>query len=169
MEERHTARLLLVDPDRRVLLMRIAFGHDAEPGSAGTEELWVTLGGRIEPGESVLSAAERELREETGIVDADVGPRVWYGEQVLEINGVPWLLKENFVLARCASSAFTDAGWTTEERQAIVQMRWWSLGELATTSKTIKPPTLATMLGELLASIDRDGVGALAVRTIDLQ
>lgn len=170
MEERRTARLLLVDADHRVLLMRIALGKDAEAGSAGTDnELWVTLGGRIEPGESVLTAAERELREETGIADARVGPVVWYGEQVLKINDSPRLLKENFVLARCSSSALTDAGWTAEERQAIAEMRWWSLDELATTSKTVKPPKLAALLRDLLASLDSGDADSLAVRTIDLQ
>lgn len=170
MDERHTSRLLLLDPDNRVLLMRIAVVPEADSGSAHTDdELWVTVGGQIEPGETVLAAAERELHEETGITDARVGPVVWYGEQVLRINGAPRLLKENFVLARCSDSALTDSGWTAEERQAIAEMRWWSLDELAATTMSIKPPMLARVLGELLESVDAVGVQSLSLRRIDLQ
>lgn len=166
MEERRTARLLVVDPDDRVLLMRIALGHAAETRASDTDnELWVTLGGRIEPGESVLAAAERELHEETGITNARVGPIVWYGEQVLEINGAPRLLRENFVLARCPASCLTDSGWTEEERQAIAEMRWWSLPDMSAASKNIKPPRLAELLRNLL----KNGEDSESVRTIELQ
>lgn len=170
MDERHTARLLLVDSDHRLLLMRISEGAVPEAGPRGTNrELWVTLGGRIEPGESVLSAAERELHEETGITDAQVGPVVWYGEQILQINGKPRLLKENFVFARCSASSLTDAGWTAEERQAIAEMRWWSLLELSAGQQQIKPPGLGRLMQELLSSIDRCGASALGVQNIKLQ
>jgi 8-oxo-dGTP pyrophosphatase MutT (NUDIX family) len=157
----------VVDPDQRILLMRIAAEEQTQSESPRAHrELWVTLGGRIEPGESVLTAAERELCEETGIVDARVGPVVWYGEQVLRINGRPRLLKENFVLARCFSARLSDAGWTSEERQAIAEMRWWSLDELRATSEEVKPPRLAALLRELLNSLGREPSG---VRTIPLR
>ncbi|HEX4430366.1 MAG TPA: NUDIX domain-containing protein [Frankiaceae bacterium] len=167
-EERRTARILLLDPDLRILLMRLTL--EAEPEPANTEhELWVTLGGRIEPGESVLIAAQRELREETGITDARLGPVVWYGEQILMIGGRPRSLKETFVVARSAGQTLTDSFWTAEERHAVAEMRWWSLDELATTSRTVKPPGLATLLSELLDSLSNDGDDAVPVRMIDLQ
>lgn len=164
METRDTARLIVLDPQDRVLLMRI----DPAPGSADSE-LWVTLGGRIEPGETVLEAASRELREETGILDAQVGPVVWYGEQILEAAGTPRHLRESFVLARCTTTALTDSGWTAEERQAIAEMRWWSLAELDTTTKTVKPPKLAEHLQALLEASGTDAQDSHAPRTIDLQ
>jgi ADP-ribose pyrophosphatase YjhB (NUDIX family) len=133
-------------------LLRLALGGDAQMAADGTHELWVTLGGRIEPGESVLAAAERELREETGTIDARVGPVVWCGEQVLLIDGQLTRLKESFVLARSATSSVTETGWTAEERRVIAEMRWWSLEDLATTSSTIKPPGLNNLLRELLES-----------------
>ncbi len=56
---RAAARVLLIDPADRVLLLS---GTDPEVGS----HWWHTPGGGVEPGESPRSAAARELAEETG-------------------------------------------------------------------------------------------------------
>jgi ADP-ribose pyrophosphatase YjhB (NUDIX family) len=48
------------DPDGRLLLIR-----RGNPPSRG---LWSLPGGRVEPGENVAQAVEREVREETGLV-----------------------------------------------------------------------------------------------------
>jgi len=58
---RRAARVLLLDPDGRVLMMR---GFDpAEPGV----RFWFTIGGGLDPGESPVDGALRELHEETGL------------------------------------------------------------------------------------------------------
>lgn len=164
METRDTARLIVLDPQDRLLLMRIPASDASDP------ELWVTLGGRIESGETVLEAAARELREETGIVDADLGPVVWYGEQVLEVAGRSRHLRESFVLARCTSAAtLTDAGWTPEEREVIAEMRWWSLAEMDATTGTVKPPKLAEHLRALLDAGTTAVADANGPVTIELQ
>jgi ADP-ribose pyrophosphatase len=54
-----SAVMMAVDENNRVLLVR-QFRLPAE------QELWELPAGRIDPGESVLEAAKRELREETG-------------------------------------------------------------------------------------------------------
>ncbi|HUF87114.1 MAG TPA: NUDIX hydrolase [Thermohalobaculum sp.] len=53
------AALAVLVEDGRVLLVR-----RANPPDAG---LWGYPGGRVEPGETVFAAAERELAEETGV------------------------------------------------------------------------------------------------------
>ncbi len=62
---RHAARVVLLDPQARVLLMR----YD-DPPPNGTN--WSTPGGGLEPGESHHEAALRELAEETGWTDIEL-------------------------------------------------------------------------------------------------
>ena len=54
---------------------------------------WETQGGHIEPGESPLDAARRELYEESGAVDFDIRPvfDYWAGDETGSASGVVFL------------------------------------------------------------------------------
>src|SRR5215469_17862934 len=60
--QRRAARVVLLDPRNRVLLMRY---DDGPPNGSH----WATPGGGLEPGETYEQAALRELAEETGWTD----------------------------------------------------------------------------------------------------
>ena len=63
LKARRTARVMVFDPEGRVLLIR------CEVRRLDGDEFvfWLTPGGEIEPGEEPADAAVRELREELGL------------------------------------------------------------------------------------------------------
>lgn len=143
--ERPTARVILLDREDRILLMkgRLPTSRDG-PGA------WFTIGGGVEPGETIVQAAGREIREETGILDFALGPVVWVREGVMRLPE-PTLLKECYILARCEGREPSRDGWQPLERELIDDIRWWTLGELVLTTDRVFPPGLADRLAPLLA------------------
>ena len=147
IKERLTARVILLDPDDRVLLMKGRLPSDpAAPGA------WFTVGGGVEAGESLAEAAIREIREETGFTDAVVGPVLWSGEQIHhDRKGRPVRVMENFMVARCAGGAPSADGWQAMEREFVDDIRWWTLGDLTACREPIYPADLPERLTAILA------------------
>jgi 8-oxo-dGTP pyrophosphatase MutT (NUDIX family) len=161
MRERQTARVLLLDPDDRILLMKGRLPYDPSAPA-----VWFTVGGGAEPGESVFETAAREIAEETGLTDAQLGPVVWYAEALLyDRKRRPVHFKESFVVARTAGGSLSQAGWQPLEREFVEDLRWWTLGELMLTDETIYPEGLAELLQDVLAG--RFAPEPLLIRTLD--
>jgi len=135
---RRTARVIVVDDRDRTLLFA-----DSDPGIPG-HHWWMTPGGGIDPGETDLEAAVREVGEETGLrlaADQLLGPilrrRVVHGYSDVVID-------QEDVFYVCWVPAFevSDAGHTEEEKLTLAQHRWWTRDELATTEEEIWPAVL---------------------------
>jgi len=151
---RRSARVLLLDGTGRILLLRFHF-HD-DPSRHG----WVTPGGGVHDGESVLDAAVRELREEIGLV---VTPEQ-LGRPVAVSSGyadIPTLAtgvyRDDYFRHRVEAHDIDNSGMEEWERTHHGGHRWWSRDELATTTETVYPPTLASLLDELAAGGPRHG------------
>lgn len=123
---RRVARVLLLDPDDALLLIR---GHDPAKPDAG--DWWFTPGGGIEGAESYLDAARREILEETGTRLADL--RALRGERWAEFDfdGSHYVQRERYFTARLDRFIPISTGWTDLERRSTLEMRWWSASELA--------------------------------------
>lgn len=145
MRERRTARALLIGPTDRLLLIRF---EDLRP--AGPHIFWATAGGGIEAGETALQAAAREVFEETGMTDLDLGPVVWTHEHVLELRGEPVLFREDYVLARAPTEIVSTANMTAEERNVARELRWWTADEIAASEEILYPAGLAVLLRPIL-------------------
>ena len=150
--QRDSARVLLLDPEQRLLLFRLSF-LDAETGLP----VWFPPGGSVEPGESHEEAAKREIIEETGMTDVVFGSWVWLREYTgvwlgLERRGEWFHTDERYQLARASGCEISRAGWTENELADIVEHRWWSVAEIAATSDAVfVPRRLALLLPAVLA------------------
>ncbi len=120
---RRAVRVLILDEEDRVLLFL-----DSDLGLDPVPHWWGTPGGGVDPGESDLEAAIREVREETGLVidSADlIGPvctrrvRHGYSDQVVDQS-------EEFYLLRVPGFEVDTSGHTEEERLCYVDVRWWA-------------------------------------------
>lgn len=151
---RPSARVLLVDAEHRLLLFN---GHD--PGRPDSR-WWFTVGGGVEQGEDLRSAALRELVEETGLRLAEsdlVGP-MWRRRVVFSFDGRAYDGEEWFFLADLSGNGdeveirIDTSGFTDVETSTVDGHRWWSVDELRTTEETVYPVQLPTLLPELLTS-----------------
>jgi ADP-ribose pyrophosphatase YjhB (NUDIX family) len=145
IRRRDTARAVLIGPSGRLLLIRFE-----DPRPVTPREFWATAGGEIEAGETLSQAVLREVFEETGLGNVELGPLVWTQEHVLELSGEPVLFSERYVVVRAPHETLTAANMTELERSVIREARWWTIGEIAASQEVIYPAGLAALLEPIL-------------------
>jgi 8-oxo-dGTP pyrophosphatase MutT (NUDIX family) len=136
---RPTVRLIVVDELNRLLLFRgiSQIHHD---------RYWFTPGGGIEPGESIETAARREMHEETGLIEFDLGPEIWHRDNVIHLNG-EWIWLEEWAhLIRVAAFEVDTSGFTQLEIDTITEHRWWTHDELIICPDRLSPQDLPEIL-----------------------
>ncbi len=147
MRERLTARVVLLDRQSRILLLKGRL-----PSSPEGPSFWFTVGGGLEDGEGLAEAAAREVVEETGLTDVVLGPVLWRDEQILEdLHGERRLFRQQYVLGRTAGGPISRVGWLDHEHAFTDDVRWWTLDELRQTRDVVYPAGLAELLTDVLA------------------
>ena len=149
MRERITVRVLLFDPAGRVLLMKGRL--PSRPDAAGA---WFTVGGGVDPGESLEACARREIAEETGFSAVELGPAVWRREGAgALVDGEPAVFRETYFVAGCPGGEPSRAGWLDHEHDLIDDIRWWTVAEVLASDEPIYPERLKELLPGIAAGI----------------
>lgn len=111
---------------------------------------WATPGGSLEPGEDHRRAVVRELREELGVGDVDLGPHLATRTKDHQVAGQVVRQAERYYLARVRPENVDPRSASSPDN--IREWRWWSLAELTATSQTVYPAELTELLRGILAS-----------------
>ena len=138
---RLVSRVLVFDREGRTLLFLTT-----APDSSGVAR-WLTPGGGVDPGESHADAARRELFEETGLAEADLGEPVWSHDYDVEWDSADHD-SGHAVFYRVVTDRFEPSAdhWTDEERVDVLQHRWWSLDELLAEQPRFEPAELVGLV-----------------------
>ena len=120
---RRAVRALVVDPAGRVLLVRFEFP---------TVTVWATPGGGIDEGEDEEAALRRELEEELGLVDVEIGPHIWSRTHIIPFLDGSWDGQEDRIhLVRVpAFEPQPRLTWAQLRAERVHELRWWTLEEL---------------------------------------
>jgi 8-oxo-dGTP pyrophosphatase MutT (NUDIX family) len=148
--ERIVVRLVVIDADDRVLLL-----HTRDPTYPELDTWWELPGGGIDPGETYVDTAVRELREETGIIVTPdrVGPPTWWREASFKYRGERRLQHETVLRVRLTGPgpAVDGALRVGFEDEDYFGFRWWEVPEIVGGDERFYPGRLPTLLPRFLA------------------
>jgi 8-oxo-dGTP pyrophosphatase MutT (NUDIX family) len=141
MKLREAIRAIVITSKAEVLLMRIRLpGHD--------DCFWIAPGGGIECGESVESCLKRELEEELGLRQFDLGPLVWLRQHTFDWDGQRTRQSERYYIV--AVDRFEPNMTDPSEARTLQQFRWWHASELENAEERLTPLALAKVVSEYL-------------------
>lgn len=139
---RRAARVIALDDDERVLLLR----YEENGG------FWATPGGSLDSGEDHITALRRELREELGIDEGEIqlGGQIAERSKEHQVGGQDVRQVERYYLARIAADDVDPVRATQPDE--IQARRWWTLDELRSTSETVYPIGLSDLITGILVA-----------------
>ena len=140
---RQAVRALILDDDDHVLLCRFEFP---------TLTVWALPGGGLEPDESHDDGLRRELREELGLTEFEIGPHIWTREHAFPMNtGHDGQVDRIHLVRRPRFDPQPEIGWDMMRAGFVQELRWWHPSEIVPTDELeFAPRRLAALLADLL-------------------
>src|SRR5262249_13624525 len=142
---RNAVRVVVTDAADRVLLF-----HTRDVDHPDLGQWWELPGGGIDPGETYLQAAIRELREETGIIadPSQIGPANWQRRASFRHRQRRHLQDEVIVSLRLNISGpnIDDSQRLDYEREDYFAYRWWPAPQIVSSYERFYPGQLPALL-----------------------
>jgi ADP-ribose pyrophosphatase YjhB (NUDIX family) len=142
--ERRMVRGIVINNLGEVLLMKMKFPWTAEP-------VWIAPGGGLGDGETAVDGLSRELQEETGRSDLQVGPQVWERRFVVEHEDRVVHAYERYFVVRTERFTPDMRGLEEQERAWFRGFRWWGIDQLLGSSEQTSPDMLPSLLARVAA------------------
>ncbi len=147
--QRVAARVVPVNPDGEVLVLL-----DQDPARPGALR-WGTIGGAVDPGETLPEAAIRELFEETGIVadPGDLSPAFHRDERAFSYSGIDYLGDSTFFALPLSSDVeVTFDHLEPAEVGNVLEARWLTPVALAADGRLVAPDLPDIMSAAIVAA-----------------
>lgn len=141
--KRTSCRAVLLTSDSKILLIKV---ENPDGGWIG----WITPGGGIAPGEDEETALKRELCEELGLVNVNIGPKVWTRFHAFPYRGKIIEQQEFYFLVK--SNQFEPKSKMNLNDSEMVDhrgFRWWDLEEIGKSKENFAPRRLYSLLQDL--------------------
>jgi 8-oxo-dGTP diphosphatase len=140
---REAARAIILDESDRIVMVKYIF--------PGGEVRWGTPGGGLDPGESHEDGVRREVREELGLTELEIGPHVWNRVHMFPMVTGHAGQRERYFLVRVAHFTPEPAiGWEQMNAEFVHDVRWWTLDEIDASDDQFVPVGLTGWLRALL-------------------
>jgi 8-oxo-dGTP pyrophosphatase MutT (NUDIX family) len=147
--ERSAVRLVVLDTADLILLF-----HTHDPDHPHLGRWWELPGGGLDPGETYLDAAVRELREEAGILveRSQIGSPTWRRRASFRHRQTRHLQDEVIVTVRLPGPGpdVDEAQRLDYEREDYFGFRWWPQAEIVSSSARFYPGRLPALLEPFL-------------------
>ncbi len=148
---RDIARALVFDPDQRLLLIAYESVRPIDPAKPEDRTFWFMPGGGLEAGETHVEACRRELSEEIGVADAEIGPQVASCDGPFHLFRTSRYARERYFVVRLPDAAVDTSRLAETEDNPVLGTRWWTLAELESTAERIEPRGLAEVARDIVA------------------